>query len=65
MQAWFSKNGSKTLIAVYATLTLLWLVLALFDASHHPERVKMELVLAASAALVLAVTVNARRRSSE
>jgi len=63
MRAWLGAYG---LITFYAFLTLLWLVLALFDASHHPERVKMELVLAAGAALILAVGVaSARRRSSE
>jgi hypothetical protein len=60
---WLSKYG---LITFYALLAAAWVVMAIFDAAHRPERVKMELILAVSAGLFLVIGImNARRSTSE
>jgi hypothetical protein len=60
---WLSKYG---LVTFYALLAAAWVVMAIFDAAHRPERVKMELILAVSAGLFLVIGImNARRSAPE
>jgi hypothetical protein len=50
------------LIVVYALLAVVWLGLAVYDASHRPSHVKLDLVLGISAILFIVIgVVNARR----